>query len=110
MDDGIGSDRGASFLDRLAKKKLGLDKPEIMVEPGSIPAMLEAAEQALITKCPDLYQRGGMLVRTARIAQEHTEQGFKRPAGSLSLLPVTTDFLMVRLNESAVWQRKTSEE
>lgn len=78
-------------------------RPQITVERGSIAPMLEATERALIESCPDLYQRAGMLTRTTRIAQDLLEHGFKRPAGTLALLPVTGEFLLWRMNQSIEW-------
>ncbi len=79
--------------------------PRIAVAKGAIAPMLAAAEQALIERCPDLYQRAGMLTRTTRIAQDLLEHGFKRPAGCLTLLPVTADFLLWRMNQLIQWEK-----
>ncbi|MCB1779249.1 MAG: hypothetical protein KDJ34_03995 [Candidatus Competibacteraceae bacterium] len=83
------------------------DATVISVEKGAMAAMLEQTEKALIDHCQDLYQRAGMLTRTARITQELQEHGFTRPAGSLTLLPVTTEFLLWRMNQVIQWQKMT---
>ncbi len=79
----------------------------ITVAKGAIAGMLEQAETALIESCPDIYQRAGMLVRAARIAQEMLEHGFKRPAGTLTLLPLNAEFLLWRMNQNIQWQKTT---
>jgi predicted Rdx family selenoprotein len=94
----------------LKSSRAGVDQeksgPRIAVAKGAIAPMLDAAERALIDHCPDLYQRAGMLTRTARVAQELLEHGFKRPAGCLTLLPVTADFLLWRMNQVIQWEKK----
>jgi hypothetical protein len=50
-----------------------------------------------------IYQRGGVLVRIARLPVATTADGIRRAAGNLQILTAGPDFLRLRLTESADW-------
>ncbi len=79
--------------------------PEIRWLGGKLPAILEEAEAALIgdRHGDTVYQRGGQLVRVARIVRPEVRDGIKREAGSLTIIAVDAIWLQLRLTEVAIW-------
>jgi len=82
----------------------------IRVQGGSLPENVRAAERVLAEAtlhCPadGIYQRGGILVRTARLPVATDAGGIQRAAGSLMILNVGTDILRLKLTEAARWER-----
>lgn len=78
-------------------------RPVIKIKGGSLPANIIAAERELANT--GIYQRGGLLVRLARLAATTESRGIARSAGTLQILPVNADVLRMRLGECITWAR-----
>ncbi len=79
------------------------DSRIILVTAGAIPRLIAEAESALLTAHSAVYQRGGELVRIARLDSDTTMSGVRRPAGGLVITPVTADWLLYELSRVARW-------
>ena len=79
------------------------DSRIILVTAGAIPRLIAEAESALLTAQSAVYQRGGELVRIARLDSDTTMSGVRRPAGGLIITPVTPDWLLYELSRVARW-------
>ena len=79
------------------------DSGIILVTAGSIPRLIAEAESALLTAQSAVYQRGGQLVRIARLDSDTTMSGIRRSAGGLIIAPVTPDWLLYELSRVARW-------
>ena len=79
------------------------DSGTILVAAGAIPRLIAQAESALLTAQSAVYQRGGQLVRIARLDADTTMSGIRRPAGGLIITPVTPDWLLYELSRVARW-------
>jgi hypothetical protein len=86
------------------------DGNTIYCSGGSLPQNVTDAERLLAAATRDdpirgVYQRGGALVRIARLPVATTADGISRAAGSLQILTAGPDFLRLRLTEIAKWAR-----
>jgi hypothetical protein len=77
---------------------------------GSLPRNVADAERLLAEATSadhalGVYQRGGALVRIARLPVATAADGIRRAAGSLQILIAGPDFLRLRLTEVATWLR-----
>ena len=79
------------------------DSGTILVAAGAIPRLIAQAESALLTAQSAVYQRGGQLVRIARLDSDTTMSGIRRSAGGLIIAPVTPDWLLYELSRVARW-------
>jgi len=79
------------------------DSRIILVTAGAIPRLIAEAESALLGAHSAVYQRGGELVRIARLDTDTTMSGIRRPAGGLIITPVTPDWLLYELSRVARW-------
>jgi hypothetical protein len=79
------------------------DSPIILVTAGAIPRQIAEAESALLTADSAVYQRGGELVRIARLDSDTTMSGVRRSGGGLIITPVTPDWLLYELSRVARW-------
>jgi len=79
------------------------DSRTILVTAGAIPRLIAEAESALLRAHSTVYQRGGQLVRIARLDADTTMGGVRRPAGGLIISPVTADWLLYELSRVARW-------
>ncbi|EQD29319.1 hypothetical protein B1A_20770, partial [mine drainage metagenome] len=79
------------------------DSGTILVAAGAIPRLIAEAESALLAAQSAVYQRGGQLVRIARLDADTTMSGVRRPAGGLIITPVTPDWLLYELSRVARW-------
>jgi hypothetical protein len=93
------------------------DREEIRCYGGSLPRNVADAERVLgVATCREpalgVYQRGGILVRIARLPVATAADGIRRAAGSMQILPAGPDFLRLRLTQIAIWRKfdKRSEE
>lgn len=75
----------------------------IEVRGGDINRIVDEAETALIAKGEPIYQRGGELVRATHLDVAQTEDGIRRRAGSIVLLPVKAPWLILAMARSATW-------
>ena len=66
----------------------------ILVQGGDINRIIDQAEVALIAHGEPIYQRGGELVRAARLEVAQSDDGIQRRAGSTILLPVKAPWLV----------------
>lgn len=84
------------------------DGPVIRLREGETHLAMRTAEALLAQADGDrIYQRGGMLVRAARMAEESVHRRFhvERSAGALTIVPVDPHYLSVRLAEIARWEK-----
>ena len=80
-------------------------RPEIWIEGGRLPSMVDKAEAALLGDGGDqVYQRGTILVRIARTKAPTIRSGFSRAAGALVIWMVEVPYLVERLTRAAVWK------
>jgi len=80
-------------------------RPVITVSGGALPAIVDAAEEALLSSPGEsLYQRGGLLVRVIRRDSTAVSTGIKRSAGAPIIVPVELPYLVERLTRAASWQ------
>lgn len=78
--------------------------PEIRLRGGELPAIVDAAEAALLADKGDaLYQRGGVLVRVIRAEAESVRRWLRRASGSLVIRVVEVPYLVERLTRAARW-------
>lgn len=75
----------------------------IEVRAGELPRMLTEAQDALIAANAGIYQRGGQLVRVATLDADVRTAGINRLAGSVVIVPVLRDYLLLALSRSAEW-------
>jgi hypothetical protein len=81
-------------------------RPVIQIVGGELPAIVDAAEGALLVdNGPALYQRGGVLVRILRSGAETVRQWLKRKEGSPVIRVVEPSYLVERLTSVAIWLR-----
>lgn len=85
-------------------------KPTIDALPGQLHLVVNKAERALIAADVPIFQRGGQLVRPARIPAEVQIAGANLPAGSLIIEPVTKPWLAETMNQVAVWRKHNERE
>jgi phage/plasmid primase-like uncharacterized protein len=78
--------------------------PIIQVRAGELPATVDAAENALLDSDVKIYQRDRMLVRVMRRTVPSV-RNYKRPAGSLGIVPVELAHLVESLTRVARWER-----
>lgn len=85
------------------------DRPRIMIAAGELPAMIAAAQAALIDNAdagPPIFQRGGELVRVGRVPMPTVRQDRRRQApDALAVLPVNSHYLVARLTACAEWYK-----
>ncbi|KKM57834.1 hypothetical protein LCGC14_1550280, partial [marine sediment metagenome] len=84
----------------------GVDPNAIIVRPGELPHAVDRAEQALIDKGVDIFQRFESLVRVARIITSAESEGVKRETGALVLQTVTSPWLREEFARHAKWAKK----
>lgn len=84
----------------------GVDPNAIVVRPGELPQAVDRAEQALIDKGVDIFQRFESLVRVARIVTSAESDGIQRETGALVLQTVTTPWLREQFARYAQWAKK----
>ena len=82
------------------------DRPVIELGGGKLPAIVDAAETALVSALgDDLFQRGGLLVRLTRLESETARRGLRRAQGSLIIRPVELPHLVELLTVAARWMK-----
>jgi len=84
----------------------GVDPNAIVVRPGELPQAVDRAEQALIDKGVDIFQRFESLVRVATIQTAAEAEGIKRETGALVLQTVTSPWLREQFARHAKWAKK----
>ncbi len=77
----------------------------IDVAAGELPEIVAHAERALIAEGAGIFQRGGQLVRIVKVESDSVRHGIQRAAGSLTILPVTREWLPIALSRVADWRR-----
>ena len=109
--------RSSSIPGTNTKYVLPDEREEIRCYGGSLPRNVADAERALgVATCREpalgVYQRGGFLVRIARLPAATAADGIRRAAGSMQILTAGPDFLRLRLTQIAIWLKfdKRSEE
>jgi hypothetical protein len=81
-------------------------RPVITVEGGKLPAIVDAAEQALLEYSgPQIFQRESLLVRMTRSKSLQIDSGIRRPEGALTLTQVEPAFLLEILTAAASFQK-----
>lgn len=104
---------GLEPMEKTMRKWLGfgdnedsMDPNAIIVRPGELPQAVDRAEQALIEKGVDIFQRFESLVRVARIPTAAEQEGIKRETGALVLQTVTGPWLREEFARHAKWAKK----
>lgn len=77
----------------------------IHIRPGELPRLVEEAESALIAADSGIYQRGGQLVRIARIPRDTESHGTRRGKGALQVLRVHAQRLKLDMCSAATWEK-----
>jgi Domain of unknown function (DUF3854) len=69
----------------------GVGGTEIIIEPGRMPQMVDAAEKLLVANAARLrmFQRSGQAVRVVQLDRKADCRGLKRPEGTIQLTPVS---------------------
>lgn len=80
-------------------------RPVIEIEPGELPAIVDAAEDALLTAGADIYQSGGRLVAVGHADPDRRRSPVRRIEGAPRLVPVTPVHLREVLTRVAQWLR-----
>jgi hypothetical protein len=78
--------------------------PLIRVKAGELPESVDEAESALLEAGEQLYQRDRLLVRVTRRSVPSV-RNYKRPAGTLGIVPVEQPFLVETLTRVARWEK-----
>lgn len=81
------------------------DADSIVVLPGFLPLVVDEAEQALLDKKVDVYQRFDSIVRVVRLTVSVDEEGVNRDTGALVIKPVTSTWLREQLARVAKWTK-----
>lgn len=86
------------------------NKPSILVEPGNLPSIIKAGEDALIKAGCHIYQHGTILVRLVSGGNsEVSSESITRESNSTFLAPVKKHWLTEQLAKSANWYQPTKE-
>lgn len=85
-------------------------KPVIKIHGGALAENIVKAERelgkaSLAQPAIGVFQRGGMMIRLARVAATTEHRGIERQAGTLQMLPVNSDVLRMKLCECITWAR-----
>jgi len=121
LDDFIARDRASGRSDAeirdavLALATPQLRKPppaandgaEIIIEPGRMPQIVDAAEKVLVANAARLcrFQRGGQVVRVIQLDRGEEGGGLRRPVGTVQLSSVTAVNLQETLECLINWVR-----
>jgi len=83
------------------------ERPQILLTPGRQPEIVDAAERVLVAHAAELriFQRAGEVVRVICLDRETERSGFRRPAGTVQLAPVSTLNLQEVLDRLITWTR-----
>jgi hypothetical protein len=73
----------------------------IEVQAGELPSLVAKGEAALIASKVGIYQRGGQLVRIAKLERDTAQHGIRRVAGSTIIMSVTREYMGLALARSA---------
>ena len=80
-------------------------RPEIQVVAGNLPGVVDLAEDALLARPPEIYQRGGVLVRPIRTGPPGVDDAIRREADALTLHMVTLPELAEAFDLAALFTR-----
>lgn len=85
-------------------------RPQIIVQGGMLPEVVDAAERALLGDGGDqIYRRGTLLVRPVRAEAPTVHEGTSMSA-PLLIRPVEAPYLVERFTRAAVWERYSDKE
>ena len=80
------------------------DKPAIYILDGEIRINLDQAVRLLKKAEVEIYDRGGVLCRPMRLPAWNVDHhSVKRPAGAITLVPVSQEWLALQLSDVAQW-------
>lgn len=79
--------------------------PVVRLIPGDLHGVVDQAEASLADRDPDVYQRGGLLVRVVETSSEVVHDGVRHPGGSLFIGRIERAHLVERLTRVARWER-----
>jgi hypothetical protein len=99
---------------QLPQSKRARSRRVILVYPGSQAKNVREAELVLAGATRDdpsrgVYQRGGQLVKLARLAKPSNKEGIDRPADTLRIEWAWRGYLRLRLGEVADWMHEAKE-
>ena len=88
------------------------DRPEIIIEAGQQPRIIDDAEKTLVANAPRLriFQRGGEIVRVVALDREIERAGLRRPTGTVQLAPVSMLNLLENFERLIAWLRPGGED
>ena len=78
------------------------DRPEILLEGGNLPEIIDKAEEALIGSDIEIYQRGGILVRPIRLSET---VGLEVQNGPVKFVQVSEDWMRENFMRVAGFQK-----
>ncbi len=83
------------------------ERPEVIIEAGKIPAMLDAAEAALLPHCERLrlFQSVDEIVQVIPLEKADVRGGLNRPAGAVQLIPMVPRKLQEIFDRRIKWMR-----
>lgn len=84
-------------------------RPIIVVQPGNIPAEVDAIEAALLARGLGIYQRGEDLVRVVRLPQSEGSDGVRRASGIVLIRRIEQPWLKEQMALAASWLRPSQE-
>ena len=87
------------------RQERAANRPEIEVVAGHLPGVVDLAEDALLARPPEIYQRGGVLVRPIRTGPPGVDDAIRREAGALMLHIVTLPELSEAFDLAAAFTR-----
>jgi len=83
------------------------DRPEIIIEAGQQPKIVDDAEKVLLANAPRrrIFQRGSEIVRVTALDRESERGGLQRPTGTVQLTAVSTLNLLEVFDRLIRWMR-----
>jgi hypothetical protein len=85
-----------------ARPEEGKKRPEVRIVAGLLSEVVDDAEAALLTaKGPEIFQRGGVLVRVNRLESSTVRHRIRRAPGALVINVIEVPYLLERFTASA---------
>jgi hypothetical protein len=89
---------------RRSARGASAELPEIRLRGGDLPAVVDAAETALLADRGEaVYQRGGVLARVLRSQADSVHRWLKRRSGAPVIRVLELPYLVERLTRAATW-------
>jgi hypothetical protein len=89
-----------------ASPENGVERPEIRIVPGSLSEIVDDAEAALLAgPGPEIFQRGGVLVKVNRLESPTARHRIRRTPGALVINAVEMPYLLERFTAAADFRK-----